>query len=223
MSERKSALLIALGLAVTGAACGHPEQRVIDQYFNAVRAGDNQTLTSFAMVGFDKKVDRWSITTTQPETRTPAPLPELAKKLKAAEDELAANKKAAGAYALDHYAEIDKIRDLEKKNAKIPPALNAVHDRWAEFNQKDRDLKKAVAEAKEALEREKRIVTLSVGQMDSMESLTGEMVSKQIDLALTIAGKVQPYVMRLRKYELQGGTAARMMSRWVVQSVEPKS
>ena len=223
MSERKSALLIALGLAVTGAACGHPEQRVVDQYFNALRAGDNQTLTSFAMVGFDKKVDRWSITATQPETRTPAPLPELAKKLKAAEESLAANKKAAGAYALDHYAEIDKIRDLEKKNAKIPPALNAVHDRWADFNQKDRELKKAVAEAKEALEREKRNVTLSMGQMDNLDSLTGEMVSKQIDLALTIGGKVQPYVMRLRKYELQGGTAARMMSRWVVQSLEPKS
>ena len=223
MSERKSALLIALGLAVTGAACGHPEQRVVDQYFNALRAGDNQTLTSFAMVGFDKKVDRWSITATQPETRTPAPLPELAKKLNAAEEGLAANKKAAGAYALDHYAEIDKIRDLEKKNAKIPPALNAVHDRWADFNQKDRDLKKAVAEAKEALEREKRNVTLSMGQMDNLDSLTGEMVSKQIDLALTIGGKVQPYVMRLRKYELQGGTAPRMMSRWVVQSLEPKS
>jgi hypothetical protein len=201
MSERKSALLIVLGLAVTGAACGHPEQPVVDQYFNALRAGDNQTLTSFAMVGFDKKVDRWSITATQPETRTPAPLPELAKKLSDVEGELAA----------------------KKKNAKIPAALTAVHEKWTEFNQKDRDFKKAVAEAKEALEREKRNVTLSVGQVDNLESLTGQMLSKQIDLAITIGGQVQPYVMTLRKYELQGGTAPRMMSRWVVQSLDPKS
>jgi hypothetical protein len=46
-------------------------------------------------------------------------------------------------------------------------------------------------------------------------------LSKDVDLNLTIGGQVKPYVMTLRKYELTGGTG-RMVSRWVVQSLTPK-
>jgi hypothetical protein len=54
-----------------------------------------------------------------------------------------------------------------------------------------------------------------------IEKLTGEMVEKQLDLDLTIAGEVKPYSMTLRKYEMTGGTG-RMVSRWVVQQLKPK-
>jgi hypothetical protein len=43
-----------------------------------------------------------------------------------------------------------------------------------------------------------------------------------VDLNLTIGGQVKPYVMTLRKYELTGGTGARMVARWVVQSLTPR-
>ncbi len=65
---KRGALLMALAVV----ACGHPEKRVVDQYFNAVNAQDNQTLSSFAAVKFDKKVDRWSIVSVSPETKAPA-------------------------------------------------------------------------------------------------------------------------------------------------------
>ena len=48
------------------------------------------------------------------------------------------------------------------------------------------------------------------------------MLSKDVDLNLTIGGQVKPYVMTLRKYELTGGTGPRMVARWVVQSLVPK-
>ena len=56
-------LLVLTGLGLALAACGHRDQRLVDQYFNAVNSKDNQTLGSFAAVGFDKKVDRWRIAT----------------------------------------------------------------------------------------------------------------------------------------------------------------
>jgi hypothetical protein len=71
------------------------------------------------------------------------------------------------------------------------------------------------------VEKERRNVVLSVGDRDDVESLTGEMVTKKLDVDLTIGGQVQPYVMRLKKYELTGGTG-RMMAKWVVESIEPK-
>jgi hypothetical protein len=223
MRMRGAALGAVLAAGALSAACGGgPETRVINQYFNALRANDNTTLTSFAAVAFDKKVDAWKIKGSSPETRSPATLPELAKKVSDLEAELAANKKAAGAYSLENYADIDKVKELQKAGKPIPGNLKAVADQWAQFNDKDRELKRAVAAAKSALEREKRNASLSVGQQEDVEKLTGEVVSKQVDVDLTIAGQVQPYVMTLRKYELTGGSGPRTVSRWVIQNIAPK-
>ena len=58
MRERKAALrgVFVVVAAAVVVACGHAEQRVVDQYFGAVNQGDDQTLASFAAVKFDKKV-----------------------------------------------------------------------------------------------------------------------------------------------------------------------
>jgi hypothetical protein len=223
MRMRGAALGAVLAAGALSAACGGgPESRVVDQYFNALRANDNTTLSSFAAVAFDKKVDAWKIRSSTPETRSPATLPDLAKKVSDLEAELAANKKAAGAYSLENYSDIDKVKELQKAGKPVPGNLREVADKWAQFNDKDRELKRALAEAKSALEREKRNAALSVGQQEDVEKLTGEVVSKTVDVDLTIGGQVQPYVMTLRKYELAGGSGPRTVSRWVIQNIAPK-
>jgi hypothetical protein len=224
MRERATAIAVALGLALAGLACSSPETNVIGQYFNALRANDTNTLTSFAMVAFDQKVDDWKVVAIGPETRGTAPLPDLVKKQKDLEAELAKNTRDARAWGndLNIYPKLDQVRAIEQKGGKIPPALEPIHQKWTAFSDKDRELKKAVADAKAAVEKEKRNVALSVGQIEDVENLKGEVVSKSVDVNLTIGGQVKPYVLTLRKYELQGGTG-RMVSRWVIQSVSPKA
>src|SRR5262245_63837804 len=86
----------ALVTALLAVACGHPEKRVVDQYFNAVNAQDNQTLSSFSAVKWDKgKVDRWSIVSVSPETKTPATLADLSKKFKDFDKQISENNSAA--------------------------------------------------------------------------------------------------------------------------------
>jgi hypothetical protein len=225
MRDRATALAVALTLALAIAACGGgAEKNVVNQYFGALKAGDTGTLTSFAMVQFDKPVQDFSIVTVGPEAKAPAPLPELVKKQKDLEAELAKNTREARAWGndLDIYPKLDQVRELEKKGGKIPANLEPIHKKWSDYNAKDRELKKAVAEAKAAVERERRNVTLSVGQNDELDTMTGEMLSKDVDLELTINGEKKPYTMTLRKYELTGGSGPRMVSRWVVQSLQPK-
>jgi hypothetical protein len=222
MRMRGAARWATLGVAALSVACGGSETRVVDQYFNALKANDNATLTSFAAVAFDKKVDAWKIRGSSPETRSPAILPDLAKKAADLEAELAANKKAAGAYSLEKYSDIDKVKELQKSGKPVPGNLKDVADKWTQFNEKDRELKKQLAEAKAALEREKRNASLSVGQQEDVAKLSGEVVSKTVDVDLTIGGQVQPYVMTLRKYELSGNSGPRQVSRWVIQNIQPK-
>jgi hypothetical protein len=225
--NKRGALLVGLGLAAAAAACGHPDQRVVDQYFNALRQGDTQTLTSFALVQLDQKVDNWKITGSTPETQAPAPLGDLIKKVQAIEADLAANKKASQAYANEdngkRYLQIQEVQEAQRKSAKVPAALSEVAQKWTEFNEKDRSLKKQLADARSAVEHEKRNVTLSVGNQNEVENMTGQMVSRDLDLDLTINGEVKPYAMTLRRYDLQGGTTGRVVSRWFIYSLAPKS
>lgn len=226
MRERGTALAVTLGLAVAGLACSSAESKVVEQYFGALRANDQSTLTSFAMVAFDQKVDDWKIVAEGAEVKAPAALPDLVKKQKDTQAELDKNTRDARAWAnaMDVYPKLDQVRQAQQKGAKIPPALQPIAEKWDGFQSEDRRLKKAVGEAKSAVEREKRNVTLSIGQVEDLESLTGEVLSRDIDLNLTIGGAVKPYTMTLRRYDLKGQSGGgRMMSRWVVQSLTPKA
>jgi hypothetical protein len=226
MRERATAIAVALGLIVVGLACsGGAEKNVVNQYFNALAAGDTNTLTSFAAVAFDKEVQDHKIISVGEETRAPAPLPGLVTKQQELEAALAENMKDARAWGndLEVYPKLDRVRELQKDDKKIPASLQPIADKWNEFNAKDRELKAQAADAKRAVETERRNTRLSVGQVEGMDSLTGEVVTKDVELELTIDGQVQPYVMGLRKYELESdGSGARMMSRWVVQTLDPK-
>jgi hypothetical protein len=224
MRKRATALGVALCLAGAGLACSSAESNVVNQYFTALRANDQNTLTSFAMVAFDQKVDDWKVVAVGPEAKGPATLPDLVKKVAELDAQQKANEREYRAWGNDLaiYPKLEEMKAARAKGAKLSAAQQPIADKFDAFQAKDRELKKALADAKAAVEKEKRNVDLSVGQSDDIETLTGEVLSKDVDLNLTIGGQAKPYVMTLRKYDLTGGSGPRMVSRWVVQSLEPK-
>ena len=223
MSRNRGAMpVLVLGLCLAG--CSHPEKGVVDQYFNALRAGDTQTLSSFSAVNFDKRPDRWVITASSEAKKTPVSLPALVQKVKDLEAEAAATKKTWDAYKLDHYVELTQVEDHKRKGQPIPPKLSAAAAEADKWLAKDRELKKALANARDAAEKERRSVIRSVGQVDEVDTLEGEMIEKTLDLDLTLQGQAHPYVMTVRKYELKGGGGGqRVVSRWVIQTLQPKA
>jgi hypothetical protein len=210
-------------LAFMLACGGGAEQRVVDQYFNAVKHQDDQTLGRFAAVKFDKKVDSWKVKETLENTKGSAPLPELIQKMKDAEKAVADNKKAAQTYVNDHYADYDKVKALQNKGAAIPPKLKPLADELDKYNQKDRELRKALADAKEAVDRERRHAILSLGERDDVDKLSGEVLTRKVRVAVTSGGQTQDYIMTLRKYDVKGDAGAPPVSRWMVQSLTPAS
>jgi hypothetical protein len=220
---KRGRVALAAVVALAGVACGHPEKSVVDQYFNAVNAKDTQTLSSFAAVTFDKKVDRWAIKKTISEDKKAAPLPDLVQKAKDADAAVAANKKAASAWSLDRFNDIEAVREARKNNKPVPAKLTDVATKWDDFNTKDRDGKKTVAVSKDAVEKEKRSMARSIGDVEDVESLKGDVNEKQIEVDLTIAGQEQPYVMTLRKYDVKRDNGQTVRGRWVIQNLQPMS
>jgi hypothetical protein len=217
MSDRRTAVFILAAVALVGVACGGPEQSVVDNYFRAVNSEDNQTLSSFAVVNFDQKVDSWKINDVKSEPAKPAMLPGLVAKVDEVQGDLDANKKAYNAYFLDHPSEVDQVRELLKTDAKIPAKLQKYADDWQQFIDKEKELKKALADAKDAVSKERRNVTLSLGQVDNVEKVVGDVQERQVDLTLTIKGEPQHYLMTIRRYEMKpNDKGPRVISRWVV-------
>ncbi len=224
MRDRAGAVRVAVVIAATvsGLACGHPEKSVIEQYFNALRAGDTQTLSSFAAFTFDKKPERWTIKDTIDEQKSPAVYAEVVKKATDADKAVADNKRQAQLYSNENYVQIEQVKEAQKKGG-VPAKLQGVATQWTQFNEKDRELRRAAAQAKDAADKEKRSLLRSVGQQDDLESLTGEMVTKKVEIELVIDGEAKPYVMQLRKYELTRGSGPKVKGRWVIQSLTPKA
>lgn len=214
------AALAAFAVAVLGVACGGSDQTV-DQYFNALKAKDNQTLSSFSAVIFDKPVDSWKVTKVGEEQRTPVTVAELAGKVKDLEAQVAKNTKDARA-TLDA-GKVDEVKALRRAGKPVPAGLQAAAAEFDKFNHADTDLKKQHSQAKDALEKERRQMTLSVGPVDNLEGVNGDVVTKQVELDLTLKDeKPAPYVMTLRRYELKRD-GPRAVSRWVVQDIKPRT
>jgi hypothetical protein len=224
MSVRRPALTVILALAALGLACGRSEQQIVDRYFTAANTKDAQTMGGFALVGFDQKADKWSIDGVDPEVKTPAKLADLDKAVQAADAAVNANIKAAKGYSMDHFKEVDQIREIQGKRGKIPANLSAIATEWDKFNQNDRTLKRALADAREAAQKEKDAVLLSlVERSEDVSGLVGDQLERKVNLDVTVGGEAKKYTMTLRKYELHEDGKSNRMSRWIVAGMAPKA
>lgn len=222
MSDRAARAVVVLALVVA-AACGGGEKRVVDNYFNAVKAGDNQTVSSFAAVSFTEPVDSWRVLSSRAEAPAPAVLPQLSARAKELEAEVAANKKEWDTYKLNKWADIQKVSELKQKGSVVPASLTSVAGVIDKLNQKNRDLGRQLASAKAELEKEKRTAQLSMGDLEGLEDMQGEVYVKHVDVEVTSKGQPKQYEMTLKKYDLKRDQGPRTMSRWVVQDLKPKS
>ena len=210
----------AAAFAALTIACGNQETQVIENFFRAVQAKDTGTMSSFAVVQFDGEVKSWKVKSVGEEQRTPAPLASLGKTLKEADEAAAQNKKDASAYFNAHPLEVDKVKPLVESGGKIPANLQKTADDWKKFGELDHDLKEKAANAKQAFEREKRLVTMSTGSSGDAAALAGDVVTKTAMVDIESGGDVKPYAIQLRKYDVAPpGQTAKVMSRWLIYSI----
>jgi hypothetical protein len=213
-------LILTAMFALLG--CGQPQQRVVDQYFGAVNAGDDATLGSFSAYKFTKKVGAWKILSATDERTVEAALPGLTQQLTAAQKDYDDQRKVMQGYATEHGDEYRQAQDL--KIGTKPPAklveMVARLDAWAKT---ERELKRKIADAKIAADAERKLVKLSWGaDAADIDTAAADMVSRDLTLQLVVDGQPQVWTMHVRKYNPKQSTG-RGISRWVVQALEPKA
>lgn len=223
MKHSYAGLTAAAAIAAIAVACGNQETQVIENFFRAVQAKDNQTVSSFSMVQFDQAVKSWKVKSVGEEQRVPAPLGALAAALKEVEEAAAQNKKDAGAYFNAHPLEVDKVKPLVENGGAVPANLKKTAEDWKKFNDADKDLKAKAAAARQAFEREKRLVSMSTGQAGAAEGLVGDLITKTAVVDIESDGGAKTYSIEMRKYDVAAaGNTAKVMSRWLIQSITPQ-
>ena len=211
-------------LAAMTMACGSPEGQVIDNFFRATQAKDTQTVSSFSIVQFDQVVKSWKVKSIGEEQRSPAPLAALAAAHTAADDAAAENKKAEADYFNAHPLEVDTVKPLVESGAAIPPKLQGTAAEWKKFVDADKELTMKAEQTQKAYDREKRIFTMSTGKSGGdVDTVAGDLITKIAVVEVESEGGAKSYSVQIRKYDVtSGGKGAKLMSRWLIQSITPQ-
>lgn len=227
---RKRALVIVgvfVAFLITQGCTSAPEKTLLKKYFNAVLLNDNDTMSSMALEPFQPDMESWELLSVGEEKIVPATLPGLnaaeVEAKKAQDAQIGPTLDADGALKDAQY-ERDTSRTAAGKRAaqKLVDELQAKYD---EENAKMQDLKRAYTEAKAAAAAEEEMTMFSLGQRELpvVRSLTGNVHSKDVEIAIKMKdGQVKRYKLLLKQYELRDeANNIRHPGRWVIIRFEP--
>jgi hypothetical protein len=161
-------VLVAL---VFAAGCSSaPEEQMVRKFFQSSRLGDNMTLASIATVSFDPSKDGQAssvkVVSVTPEESRPLQFKELEQARKAAADEEAAFSKKMKEYQDQNIEAINRVLKIEATNGKARGKDAEVQAAWSKYREEQAVLSKKVSEARQKLNRERRVADLSVSDHD---------------------------------------------------------
>jgi hypothetical protein len=230
MRKRTLAVIgIIVAFVVIQACTSAPEKNLLEKYFNAVTLKDNDTMSSIALEPLQPDMASWKIVSIGAEKIEPASLPALDAaeiEAKKAQDTQIGPTLDADALLKDAQDQKDLARSAAGKAAaqKNIDKFQAAYDIE---NGKMQELKRVYNAAKAAAAAEEEMTMFSLGQRDLpiVRQLTGEVHSKDVEIAITVAsGAVKNYKLLLKQYMLRDeANNIRHPGRWVIIRFEPLS
>lgn len=229
---RKRALVIVgvfVAFLITQGCTSAPEKTLLKKYFNAVLLSDNDTMSSMALEPFQPDMESWELLSVGEEKIAPATLPDLnaaeVAAKKAQDDQIGPTLDADSALKDAQYE-----KDLARSAAGKAAAQRTIDKLQAAYdieNTKMQELKKAYNEAKAAAAAEEEMTMFSLGERELpiVRSLTGDVHSKNVEIAITMkSGQTKNFKLLLKRYMLKDeANNLRYNGRWVIISFEPLS
>lgn len=229
--RKRALIVIAVFVAffVIQGCTSAPEKTLLKKYFNAVAMNDNDTMSSMALEPLQPDMTSWSIVSIGEETIVPASLPALnAAEIEAKKAQDAQIGPTIDADTLLKDAQYEK--DLARSSAGKAAAqkrIDELQKAYDEQNAKMQEFKKIYNAAKAAAAAEEEMTMFSLGQRELpvVRSLTGDVHSKEVVIAITLkSGAVKNYKLLMKQYLLRDeANNIRHPGRWVIIKFEPLS
>jgi hypothetical protein len=222
--------LIVLGmfliLASLQSCKSHPEQSILQRYFNAISLNDVTTMATMAVDPIKIDFANWKIVSVSEEKIVPAALPDLnAKELdlkKKVEQHVGPtlDAKEASDAAKDEYTGARSAAAKAAAKAK----MEAAQKKYDEEYKLHLDLQREYNETKAAASKEEEITTFSLGagQLPNIRELKGDVHSKVVEVDVTLKdGQTKKYQITMMLYNLKDETAGlARRGRWIITKFE---
>jgi hypothetical protein len=226
-------ILIVIGMIVAffviQACTSSPEKNLLESYFNAVTLKDNDTMSSMALEPLQPDMVSWKIVSIGEEKVEPVSLPALSAaeiEAKKAQDAQIGPTIDADSVLKDAQYEKDLARSAAGKAA-AQRNIDKFQAAYDIENAKMQELKRVYNAAKTAAAAEEEMTMFSLGQRELpvVRSLTGNVHSKEVEIAITLqSGAVKNYKLPLKQYMLKDETNnLPHRGRWVIIRFEPLS
>jgi len=206
-----------------------PEKTLLKKYFNAVTMNDNDTMASMALDPLQPELGSWHVTNIGLERVEPASLPELNKaeiEAKKIQDAQIGPTIDADTALKDAQYEKDTSRSAAGKAA-AQRKIDELQAKYDIENGKMQDVKKAYTAAKAAAAAEEEMTMFSLGarELATVRELTGDVHSKEVEVAITNrSGVTKNYKLLMRQYLLKDEVNnIPHRGRWVIIKFEPLS
>jgi len=226
-------ILIVIGMIVAffviQACTSSPEKNLLESYFNAVTLKDNDTMSSMALEPLQPDMVSWKIVSIGEEKVEPVSLPALSAaeiEAKKAQDAQIGPTIDADSVLKDAQYEKDLARSAAGKAA-AQRNIDKFQAAYDIENAKMQELKRVYNAAKTAAAAEEEMTMFSLGQRELpvVRSLTGNVHSKEVEIAITLqSGAVKNYKLPLKQYMLKDeANNLPHRGRWVIIRFEPLS
>jgi len=229
--RKKTLIVIGVFLAflVIQGCTSAPEKTLLKKYFNAVMMNDNDTMSSMALDPLQPELGSWDIVSIGVEKVEPASLPALNKaeiEAKKLQDAQIGPTIDADSALKDAQYEKDTSRSAAGKAA-AQRKIDELQAKYDIENGKMQEFKKAYNAAKTAAAAEEEMTMFSLGarELANVRELTGDVHSKDIEVAITNrAGVKKNYKLLMKNYMLKDeANNVRHPGRWVIIKFEPLS
>jgi hypothetical protein len=227
--RKKTLIVIGVFVAflVIQGCTSAPEKTILKKYFNAVTMNDNDTMSSMALEPIQPDMTSWNIVKIGEDKIEPATLPAL----NAAEIEAKKAQDAQIGPTIDADTALKDAqyeKDLARSAAGKAAAQRNIDKFQAAYdieNGKMQDLKRLYNEAKSAAAAEEEMTMFSLGERELpvVRSLTGDVHSKDVEIAITLkSGGTKNYKLLMKQYMLRDeANNLPHRGRWVIIKFEP--
>ena len=217
--NRKVISILGIGFLclIIHSCSSHPEQGLLDRYFNALSLNDLQTLSTMAIEPAEIDFKSWEIVTVSETETAEFKLPEMDQRInelkEKVDDSVSSTLEARD--ALDE-AKFELERARTRANREKVDELQAKYD---ELYEQTKELQKQYNDAKAAAEDEEEISLFSLGgDYPGIRQFTGSINKKHVDIKVTTEeGTEEMYRVFLRQYELTDpSTNLTHNGRWII-------
>ncbi len=196
MKKRAAALLLVPAMALVVGCSKPPEQQFLTQFFRAAKSRDNTTVGRMSAVEIDPRtqgtVEKFSITSISPDTRSPLTFAPLFAAEQKARDEENAFLKTKIEYQNANIKAIEDVLKIEQMNptAKLTPAQEKVRLEWNKWREGIASYARATSSARTAITTSTGLAEASLTQPNrpalDPKTFEGETIKKDVVVAATV-------------------------------------